>query len=131
MGVARGDARGIGGVAHLLEEIVREGVGAEAEIDAGAAVGAEILQGDAAPREDRRAMRDGGAAGGEPAQILAARPVQPGMMVEEDAVADDGVAPESAERAQPLDRRHAVAAHDLLELDDALRRMDLEGETSL
>src|SRR5579883_1286076 len=131
MGAAGADARRIGGVSHLFEEIVREGIGAEAEIDAGALIGAEILQRDAAPREDGRAMGDARAGRGEAAEIVAARPMEPGMMVEEDAVADDGAGAERAQGVQPFDRRLTVAAHDLLEFDDALRRMDLEGKAPL
>ena len=60
-------------------------------------------------------------------EVVAGGPVQPGMMVEKDRVADDRVGAEHADLAQPFDRRLAVPPHDLVKLDDALRRMDLQG----
>ena len=52
------------------------------------------------------------------------------MIVEEDGVADDGALGEHAELAEPGDRRHAMAARDLVELDDRLRRMRLPGQVA-
>src|SRR3546814_1794231 len=45
---------------HLVQEVVREGVGAEAERDAGAHVAADMVEGDAAAPEHVRAMGDAG-----------------------------------------------------------------------
>src|SRR5260221_5263280 len=53
------------------------------------------------------------------------------MVIQENAVADDGVWPQRTQRLQPFDGRLAVATHDFLELDDALGGMDLEGEPAL
>ena len=109
-------------------KIVRKGVGADAdaEIDPGGAIPAEILEHYAAPREYRRAMRHRGAGFGKMGEVVAGRPVQPGMMVEKDRVADDRVGTKHADLFQPFDRRFTVPPHDLLKLDDALRRMDLQ-----
>jgi hypothetical protein len=105
---------------------VRKGVGADAEIDPGGAIPAEILQYYAAPRKNRRAVRDRGAGFGKMGEVVAGRPVQPGMMVEKDRMGDDRVCAEHADLAQPFDWRFAVPPHDLVKLDNALRRMDLQ-----
>jgi hypothetical protein len=67
-------------------------------------------------------MRDRRAGLGDMGEVVAGCPVQPAMVVEKDRMADDRVFPEYAYLAQPFDRRSAVPPHDLLELNDALRR---------
>ena len=46
-------------------------------------------------------------------------------------MADDHLRPQHAQRLQPFDRRLAVAAGDLVELDHALRRMQLHSDAAL
>ena len=52
-------------------------------------------------------------------------------MVEKDRVADNRIGTEHTGLAQPFDRRFAVPPHDLVKLDDALRRVDLERQPAL
>jgi hypothetical protein len=70
-------------------------------------------------------MRHGGAGVGKIGEIVAGGPVQPGMMVEKNRMADDCVVAEHPDLAQPSDRRLAVPPHDFLKLNDTLRRMNL------
>ena len=80
------------------------GVGANAEVDAGAQIAAEAAQGDAAAHEDGRAMGDTGAGGDDPVQVIAAGPMQPGMVIQENTVADDRAFIKQANLFHPLDR---------------------------
>src|SRR5215475_8232119 len=57
--------------------------------------------------------------------------MQPGMVVEEKAVPNDGVPAERANRVQPADGRPAVAANHLVKLVDALGGVDLQGKPAL
>src|SRR3546814_19534452 len=95
---------------HLGQEVVREGVGAEAERDAGAHVAADMVEGDAAAPEHVRAMGDAGTGADQAAEIVGLRPVQPGGVVQEDAVADDRAVGQHPEVVVPLPRRHSLAA---------------------
>jgi hypothetical protein len=52
---------------------------ADPQIDPGGTIPAEILEQDVAPRKHRRAMRHVGAGLGEMGEVVAGRPVQPGM----------------------------------------------------
>ena len=62
------------------------------------------------------------------AEIVGRRPFHRAVMVEEDAVADDRERPEHIERSSSHSiGRHAVTAGDLVEFDDALGGVDLEG----
>ena len=124
--IARGYSRQDGSTAQLLDKTVRKGVGANAEIDPRGAIAAEILEQYAASRKHRRAMRHSGAGIGKIGEIVAGGPVQPGMAVEENRVADDRIVAEHPDLAQPPDRRPPVPSHDLLKLDAALRRMNLQ-----
>ena len=101
-------------------------VGPDPHPHAGAQIAAEVLQDLAVARERRRAMGHGRAAAGQDFQVLPARPVQPGMLVDEDRVAEDRVRPQDAERLGVLGGRLAVAPDDLLELEDALREVGRE-----
>src|SRR6516162_4297114 len=83
------------------------------------------------PREHRRAVRYGCTGFGKVSEVVAGRPVQPGMMVEKDRVADNRIGTEHTGLVQPFDRRFAVPPHDLVKLDDALRRVDLERQPAL
>jgi hypothetical protein len=85
-----------------------------------------MLQGDAAAREDGRAMGDVGPGRGQAWEVVAGRPMQPGMMIEKNGVADDRVRTEHPQCLQPFDRGLAVSPHDFVKLDDALRRMNLQ-----
>src|SRR6266446_10975911 len=118
--LARGHSRQDRGGTQLLDEIMRKGVGADPEIDPGGTILPEILEQDAAPREHRRAVRYGCTGFGKVGEVVAGRPVQPGMMVEKDRVADNRTGTEHADLAQPFDRRFPVPPHDLVKLDDAL-----------
>jgi hypothetical protein len=120
------DAAGVAGHAQLIEHIVREAVRADAAADAGVRVAAERVERDAAAGEHHRAMSDLGAAIPEPGEVVGLGKVDPRVVVEEDAVPDHRVGPEGAEVVEPADRRPAGAAHDLLELDDALGGVDLD-----
>jgi len=71
-------------------------------------------------------MRDRGAGLRQEIEILPRRPMQPGVMVEKDAVANDGMATKRADIMQPADRRLAVAAEHLVEFGDVLRSVNLE-----
>ena len=53
------------------------------------------------------------------------------MVVEEDAVADHQVGPEHADVLEPFDRRPAVPADHLVELDDGLAGMGLHRQAAL
>ena len=66
--------------AHLLDQIVREGVSADAEIDPGCVIRAEMR--DAAAREHGRAMGDICPGRGKAGEVVAGRPVQPGVIRE-------------------------------------------------
>ena len=120
-GYSRQNCRG----AQFLDEILRKGVCADAEIDPRGAISAEILQQYAAPRKHGRAVRHGGAGVGKIGEIVSGGPVQPGMMVEKNRVADDRVVAEHPDLSQPYDRRLAVPPHDFLKLDHTLRCMNL------
>jgi len=124
--IAGHDARGIERVAQLLQHVVRVGIGTDADADAAPEIAPERLHGNAAPDEHRGAMGNGGAALQQRPEIVAPRPMRGRVMVEEDAVADDGPRPQHAQRIQPLDGRHAVPARDLVQLHDRLCRMNLE-----
>src|SRR6516164_8945859 len=106
-------------------------VSVDIQRDTGGTISPEILEQDTAPREHRRAVRYGCTGCGKVAEVVAGRPVQPGMMVEEDRVADNRIGTEHADLAQPFDRRFAVPPHDLVKLGDALRRVDLERQPAL
>ena len=83
---------------HLLEEIVGVGVRPDPEVDASTRIGTERVHGDAAAHEHGRAMGDRGARIAQERQVSAVvRPVQPWMVVEEDAMTDDGIAAERPE----------------------------------
>ena len=84
---------------------MRKGVGADPESDPGGTIAPEILEQDAAPREHRRAVRYGCTGFGKVGEVVAGRPMQPGMMVEEDRVADNRIRTEHAGLVQPFDRR--------------------------
>ena len=116
---------------HLVDEIMREGVGAEAERNARVHVAADMVQRDAAAPEHVRAMRHARTRGDQPAEVVGLRPVQPGVVVEEDAMGDDGALGQHAEIFQPLDRRHAVAAGHLVELDHALGCVNVHGDAAV
>ena len=89
MRLAGGHSRQYRGGAQLLDEVVRECVGTDPQIDPGGTIAAEILEQDAAARKHRRAMRHGSAGLSEMGEVVAGRPVQLGMMVEKNRVADD------------------------------------------
>src|SRR5215475_15551734 len=57
--------------------------------------------------------------------------MQPGMVVEENAVPNDGVPTERANRVQPADGRPAVTADHLVKFVDALGGVDLQGKPAL
>ena len=120
------DAAGVTGHAQLIEHVVREAVRADAASDAGLHVADERIQRDAAPREHDRAMGHHRAAVAQQLEIVGMRIMDPRMIVEEDAMPDDRVRPQRADPVEPFDRRAPVAPDDLLELDDALRGMDLD-----
>ncbi len=52
-------------------------------------------------RKHHRAMRHGGAAVAQALEVVGVREVQPGMVVEKDAVADDEIRPERADLVEP------------------------------
>jgi len=108
MCIARGYARQDRCGAQLLDEIMRKGVGADAEIDPGGAISAKILQQYATSRKHGRAMRHGGASLGKIGEIVSGGPVQPRVMIEKNRVPDDRIVAEHPDLAQPSDRCLAV-----------------------
>ena len=67
-----------------------ESVGADAERDARTHVSADMIQRDAPAPEHVGAMGDSRPGGDQTLEIIGVRPMNPGMVVQEDAVADDG-----------------------------------------
>ena len=127
----RNDAARIAGHAKLIEHVMREAVRADAAADASLHVAAQRIQGDTPPGKDDGAMRHLCAAVAQALEIIGMRPMQPGMIVQEDAMADDRIGAERPDLVQPFDRRATIAAHDLLKLHDALGGVDLDRLVSL
>src|SRR5260221_4789182 len=113
-----------GSPAHLVDEIVREGIGTETDIDAQPSVLAEILQQDPAPSEDVRAVRDRGTRARHALEVALARPADPAVLVDENAVRYSGAIVEHTELIEPFERRLAVASGHLAKLDHTLRGID-------
>src|ERR1051326_2805761 len=114
------------GPAHLVDEIMREGIGTETNIDAEAPVLAEILQQDPAPSEDVRAVRDRATRARHALKVTPARPADPAVLVDENAMRYGGTIVEDAELIEPFERGLAVASRHLAKLDHTLRGMDLQ-----
>ncbi|MGC4066725.1 MAG: hypothetical protein QM784_19230 [Polyangiaceae bacterium] len=106
--------------AHLLQHVERIAVGAQRHIDATPAIAADRLQHHAAARESDGAMGDAGAAGGEALQILGLCAARPAMAVDEDAMAEDEIRAENAERFEIAHGGHSVTAQQFLMLGDGL-----------
>lgn len=75
-------------------------------------------------------MCDVSAAVGQQVQIATAELVQPRVLVDEDCVAEQGFRPEQDDIGRPLDRRLAMPAHHLVELEHALRCVRGQGQTT-
>ena len=116
--------------AELVEHVVRVGVGADAHVDPGAAVAAEILHGDAAAGEDGGAVGDGSAGFGQAGEVSVGVPAGAGVVIEEDAVAYNAAVGQEVHLVEPADGGDAVAAGDLVELDHGLGGVDLPGEAA-
>src|ERR1700722_4818922 len=56
-------------------------------------------------------------------EVALAPPVQPGVLIDENGMAECGVLTEYADFFGPLNRRYAVTTHHFLEFQDALRTM--------
>ena len=129
--VVHGDGAGeVADQPHLIEHVVREGVGADADRDARIHVASDRVHHHAAPREDGRAVRDRGAGVAQPLEVVGVRVVDLRMVVQEDAMADDEVGPQHADRVEPFDGRLAVAMDHLVELDDGLAGMGLHRQAA-
>ena len=88
--IARLGSRQIRNETHFIQHVVRIDVGAHAHAHAGAVIAAEIAQGDAAAGEHGRAMRHGRSGFGEAGQIGIGVPGRGGMVVEKNAMTDNG-----------------------------------------
>ena len=79
-------APGDDGQPHLLDQIVRRAIGAEADVDAACAVAADMIHGQAIAGERLRTMRHRGARPGDQVEVLRGVPADLRMVVEQDAV---------------------------------------------
>ena len=100
--VAGEDARGVADQPDLIDHVVREGIGADADRDAGVHVAADRVHHHAAAREHGRAVRDRRARVAQPLEVVAVRVVDLRMVVEEDAVADHQVGPQHADMPRAI-----------------------------
>ena len=80
----------VGNQPQLVQHVVWIGVCPDTHIDAGALIAAEIFQRDASAREHGGAVGDGGPGFGEAGEVVPGVPRGGRVIIEENAVADDG-----------------------------------------
>ena len=129
--VFREDPRHDGGQPHLLDEVMRRDIRSYADINTGTTIAAEVFHAMSIARERGWTMRDRGPASRQQSKVLMAMPMQPGMFVDEDGMAQDGARSEDTYLVRPLHRRFAVPFHHFMELVHALRAMRGEWQVSL
>src|SRR5579863_3673291 len=79
-----------GSPAHLVDEVVREGIRANGEVDPAPQVFPEIVEQDTPPRKDAGAMRHGHAVSCQPLEIFGRAPADPWVLVDINGVDDGG-----------------------------------------